>query len=85
MLVITKGLCDDHTLYSRWHRQDAPKFKNAIQENNQLKIFTLKKFYKLTVSHNSQLGELYTISSKPDLMTLRRQEFKTTPNANLMV
>ena len=54
MAVLTKGFCDDHTPYSRWYiQQDALKFKNAIQENNQLKIFTLKKFYNMTVSNNS--------------------------------
>ena len=53
MAVITKGFCDDHIPYSRWCIQDALKFKNAIQENNQLKIFTLKKFYNVTVSNNS--------------------------------
>ena len=54
MAVLTKGFCDDHTPYSRWCiQQDALKFKNAIQENNQLKIFTLKKFYNMIVSNNS--------------------------------
>ena len=80
---MTKGFYDDHTPHSRWCMQDALKFKNAIQQNNQLKGFALKKFYNMTISNNRKLGELYTISSKPDLVTLHRQEFKTTPKLQI--